>query len=74
MIHDDIIPPKDEASWPRTYQLLVRPLKPEWFESDDLDSLTRIIRQTFQEPIEVIGYLQGWSDAGYCILSMEVEE
>ena len=61
-------------TWPRTYPLLVRPLKPEWFEGDDLDSLTRIIRETFQEPVEVIGYLQGWIDAGYGIMSMEMEE
>ena len=61
-------------TWPRTYQLLVRPLKPEWFEGDDLDSLTRIIRETFQEPTEVIGYLQGWLDAGFVIMSMEMEE
>ena len=61
-------------TWPRSYQLLVRPLKPDWFEGDNLDSLTRIIRATFQEPIEVIGYLQGWLDAGYVIMSMEMEE
>tara|TARA_Y100000004_G_scaffold192266_1_gene252538 strand:+ start:1069 stop:1257 length:189 start_codon:yes stop_codon:yes gene_type:complete len=61
-------------TWPRTYQLLVRPLKPEWFEGEDLDSLTRIIRQTFQEPIEALGYVQGWIDAGYVIMSLEVEE
>ena len=61
-------------TWPRTYQFLIRPVKPEWFHNEDLDSLTRIVRATFEEPVEYIGYLQGWIDCGYAIMNMEREK
>ena len=59
---------------PRTYHLLIRPVKPEWFHNEDLDSLPRIVRASFAAPVEYIGYLQGWIDCGYAIMNMEREK
>ena len=64
----------------KEWKILVRPLKPEWFQGEDLDSLTRII--TFCSSITrenndaaLIHYLRGWIDAGYIIMGIdEVEE
>ena len=54
---------------------MVRPSKPEWFEGEDLDSLTKIHTYNFKDYIALVGYLQGWIDAGYIIMAIdEVEE
>ena len=55
----------------RHYKVTVRPLKPEWFAGEDLDSLARTRVFSFKKYIELVGYLQGWIDAGYIIISIE---
>lgn len=59
----------------KEYKIMVRPSKPEWFEGEDLDSLTKIHTYNFKDYIALVGYLQGWIDAGYIIMAIdEVEE
>jgi hypothetical protein len=59
----------------KEYKIMVRPLKPEWFKGEDLDSLVRIHTFNFKEHCELIGYLRGWIDSGFIIMGIdEVEE